>query len=84
MLQGDLTGAQESFRKAIAANEAYPAAHLEHGLAYVSRGALSEGIRELKRYLELVEDGVPGGRVNEVDLLVIQLEQASERDGAST
>jgi len=84
MLQGDLSGAQESFRKAIAADEAYPAAHLEHGLAYVSRGALSEGVRELKRYLELVEDGVPGGRVNEVDLLVNQLEQASERDGAST
>ena len=83
-LQGDDAGAQESFRKAIGADESYPAAHLEHGLAYVRRGALSEGVRELKRYLELVKDGVPGGRVNEVDLLVTQLEQAAGREATAS
>lgn len=84
MLQDDVAGAQESFRQAIGADDTYPAAHLEQGLAYVRRGVLTEGVRELKRYLALVEGGVPGGRVNEVDLLVTQLEQAAGRDGASS
>ncbi len=74
-LQGDLTVAQDFFRKAIQEENDYPAAHLEHGLAYVRRGALTEGVRELERYLELADGQVTGGRINEVGLLVKQLQQ---------
>lgn len=83
-VQGNDTGAQDDFRKAIQANADYPAAHLEHGLMYVKRGALSEGVRELERYLELADAAVPGGRVNEVGLLVKQLQQAVDRDRGSS
>ncbi len=78
-LQGDLVSAQELYRKAIQEDNDYPAAHLEHGLAYVRRSALSEGLRELERYLQLADANVVGGRVNEVDLLVKQLQQALDR-----
>ncbi|MBX3177931.1 MAG: tetratricopeptide repeat protein [Candidatus Hydrogenedentes bacterium] len=80
--QGDESAAQDLFRKALQADPDYPAAHLESGLTYIRRGVLSEGVRSLRRYLELVEGGVPGGRINEVDLLVKQLEQAASPGGA--
>lgn len=83
-LQGDEAGSQENFRKAIQADNTYPAAHLEHGLMYIRRGAISEGVRELERYLELADASIPGGRVNEVDLLLKQLQQAADRDRASS
>ena len=78
-LQGDFTGAQGLYRKAILEDPDYPAVHLEHGLVYVRMGALNEGVRELERYLELADDGVAGARVNEIDLLVKQLQQALDR-----
>jgi tetratricopeptide (TPR) repeat protein len=77
--QGDLAVAQENYRKAIQEDNNYPAAHLEHGLVYVRRGALAEGVRELERYLELADPNVPKGRINEVELLVKQLRQALNR-----
>ena len=77
--QGDPDRAQASFRKAIQEDATYPAAHLEHGLVYVRRGALSEGVRELERYLELADENVAGARVHEVALLVKQLQQALDR-----
>lgn len=83
-LQGDQAAAQDAFRKAIQADGTYPAAHLENGLMYIQRGVLSEGVRELKRYLELAEPGIPGGRINEVDLLLKQLEQAVDKEGGTS
>jgi len=82
--QGDLARAQDSFRRAIQEDGDYPAAHLEQGLAYVRRGALSEGVKELEKYLLLADGTIRGGRVNEVDLLVKQLQQALDRGRGDT
>lgn len=88
-LQGSESDAQEQFRTAIQADAEYPAAHLEQGLMYVRRGVLNEGIRELELYMTLADPAIPGGRINEVELLIKQLKQteggtASEATAAVT
>jgi len=88
-LQGSESDAQEQFRTAIQADADYPAAHLEQGLMYVRRGVLNEGIRELELYMTLADPAIPGGRINEVELLIKQLKQteggtASEATAAVT
>jgi hypothetical protein len=42
---------------------------------YVRRGVLTEGIRELELYMTLADPAIPGGRMNEVELLIKQLKQ---------
>jgi len=74
VLDEELGEAQENFRKAMNEDRDYGPAYLESGLLRIRRGLVSEGIRELERYLELAED-VPGSRSEEIKLLVDQLKQ---------
>lgn len=83
-LQGAEADAQEQFRTAIRSDDKYPAAHLEQGLMYVRRGVLKEGIRELELYMSLADPAIPGGRLNEVELLIKQLKQTDGNEGATT
>lgn len=71
------TDALRSFQRAAEADPAYPAAALERGLYYIQTGAMSEGLAELRRYLELAGEQ-EGGRANEVAVLVRQLEQTQQ------
>lgn len=77
-LQGNNGEAEESYRRAMQAEPDYPAAHLEMGLLQVSRNALPEGIRELERYIELARAAGGEGRVNEIEVMVIQLRQTMQ------
>lgn len=79
MLQGNVGEAQNSFRQALQLDRDYAPAHLENGLAFVSRGSLIEGVQELRRYLELVSPENPGSRYPEIELLVNQLSEASDQ-----
>lgn len=74
---GETGPAQDMFKRAIRADPAYAPAHLENGLLYVKRRAFSEGIRELRRYLGLVDPTVEGARTEEIQALIEQLRQAS-------
>ncbi|MBI2425465.1 MAG: tetratricopeptide repeat protein [Candidatus Hydrogenedentes bacterium] len=85
MMQGDLEAAQQAFRSAIAADDTYPAAHLENGLLYISRGLLAEGLAELERYMALAGETADNTSLGQIELLVIQLRQTVEREsGGST
>lgn len=81
--EGDPDVAQEMFRTAIAKDPRYAPAHLENGLQYVKRRVFSEGIRELERYLEYVDPGAKGARVDETRALIAQLKQADTMGSAS-
>ncbi len=90
MRTDEVRQAQNAFRRAIRADESYAPAHLENGLAYVARGVLSEGIRELETYIELVMAAADGQtdietRVNEVKELLDQLKQTEtvEKTGSA-
>jgi len=78
LMNGQPAEAQRAFRQAIQMDPDYPAARLESGLLYVQREAIPEGIRELERYLELVEAAGPAARRNEIALLVDQLRLAAD------
>ncbi len=84
LAQGDLAQAQQSFRLAISRDPAYAPAHLENGLLYVARNQLSDGLGELRRYLELVGAGTQGVRYAEIEMLVNQLQQTVDGTAGST
>jgi tetratricopeptide (TPR) repeat protein len=73
---GDYVQAQEAFRAAIRADDAYGPAHLENGLLYIERGMVYDGVRELERYMDLAGDGVQAARLNEITLLIEQLKRS--------
>lgn len=77
LAEGDESGAQAAFRRAVEADPAYGGARLEMGLLYIRRGAINEGVRELERYLELVQDDPAAVRANEIRVLVQQLRQTT-------
>lgn len=70
----ELGEAQESFRKAMREDGDYGPAYLESGLLRIRRGLVSEGLRELERYLEIAGD-TTAGRTEEIRVLVEQLRQ---------
>ncbi len=72
---GQTRQAQNAFKRAIQADPSYAPAHLENGLAYVKREVFTEGVRELERYLSLVDPQEEGARAAEVRALVEQLKQ---------
>ncbi len=74
VLDGELGEAQDSFRKAMRENPDYGPAYLESGLLRIRRGLVSEGLRELDRYLKIAGDS-PAGHTEEIRLLVEQLRQ---------
>lgn len=73
----ELEAAQIDFNNAINADPSYPAAHLEVGLLYVRRSMLREGIRELTRYLELIDasERASSSSARQVESLVEQIQQ---------
>ncbi len=76
--------AQQAFRNALQADPSYPPAHLENGLLQVARGALKEGLEELKRYKELAGQEHLGSRAREIELLINQLEQTASQEQPAT
>ncbi len=69
--------AREAFTDAIATNPDYAPAHLENGLLFIKQQFFSEGLKELERYLALIDDDAPANRRPEIEMLVTQLKQAS-------
>lgn len=76
-LNGDDSGALNSFRRAIDADPRYAAAYLEKGLLHVRNDNLTGGLSDLERYLELVGSNVQGTRAADIRALAEQLRQAT-------
>ncbi|MFP4191597.1 MAG: tetratricopeptide repeat protein [Candidatus Hydrogenedentota bacterium] len=76
MIEEEYDEARELFRRAIQIDSEYAPARLENGLLLVQRRAFSEGIRELERYVELIDPETPGAQVDDVNALIEQLKQS--------
>jgi tetratricopeptide (TPR) repeat protein len=76
MMLNDPEGALSAFRKAVQADSGYAPAHLEIGLVLIQRQDLSEGIRELERYLKLIDEKDPDAGASQVKALVDQLKRS--------
>jgi len=63
-----------AFQRAVEADPQYPGAALETGLYHIQSGTVSQGLAELRRYIELV-GGQEGTDVKEIELLVEQLQE---------
>lgn len=83
MMLNDPEGALSAFRKAVQADSGYAPAHLEIGLLLIQRQDISEGIRELERYLKLVDEKDPDAGASQVKALVDQLKR-SVQSGRTT
>jgi len=89
MMLNDPEGAQAAFRKATQADPSYAPAHLEVGLVLIQRQDISEGLRELERYLKLVDENDADAGVSQVKALAEQLRRSvdagktAERAGAA-
>ncbi len=79
ILQEEPNEAQQSFRMAIQTDASYAPPYLEMGLLYIGRGVLTEGLGQLRRYLELARDDTPERTLKEIELLVEQLRQTLEQ-----
>ncbi len=77
MAEGQPESALAAFQRAAEADPQYPGAALENGLYYIQTGMVSQGLAELRRYLQLVGEQTDT-EVTEIALLVEQL-QESER-----
>ena len=73
-----MESAQDAFRKAGQMDPSYPPVHLENGILQITRGNVPEGIRELERYLELVDPENPESGTKEVQGLIDQLKQSAQ------
>lgn len=80
----DAAGASDAFRKAIQADPDYAPAHLEMGLLQIEQGNLSEGIRELERYLNLVDAADPEAGADKIRSLIEQLRQSTQTQTVPT
>ena len=58
-LEWDLAGAEREYKRAIELNPDYPTAHHRYGVFLVTSGRNEEGLRELKRALELDPASLP-------------------------
>lgn len=76
MMEEEYDEARDLFRRAIQVDPDYAPARLENGLLLVQRRAFSEGIRELERYVELIDPETPGAQVDAVSALIEQLKQS--------
>ncbi|MCC6155785.1 MAG: tetratricopeptide repeat protein [Candidatus Hydrogenedentes bacterium] len=84
MMLNDIESAHAAFRKALAADASYAPAHLEVGLLLIQRQDISEGVRELQRYLDLVDENDPDAGVSQVRALVEQLKRSADASKAAT
>lgn len=75
LAEGEGEQGSRLFREAVALEAGYAPAHLEHGLYQVSRNNLGEGVRALEQFLTLARAEGDNPRLNEIELLVIQLRQ---------
>ena len=74
--EGQGERALEQFQRAAEADASFPGAALECGLNYIQSGAMTQGLAELKRYVDLTT--ASGGMANqEVELLIRQLEESA-------
>lgn len=74
MAENHPTEALTAFQRAAEADPQYPGAALESGLYYIQSGTVSQGLAELRRYVQLVGDQ-KGTDVKEIELLVEQLQE---------
>ncbi len=74
-MQGNMSEAEQAYRRAISMQGNYPAARLELGLMLINRGAIEEGLQELERYLELTQDQPAKYRANEIEVLITQIRE---------
>ncbi len=83
MLQGDVDSARDAFRKATQADPNYAPGHLETGLLLIQRQDIQEGVRELERYLNLVDETDPDAGAAEVKALIEQLRRSVDAGGGN-
>ena len=82
VMLNDFNAAQAAFRKAAQADPGYAPAHLEIGLLLIQTQDFSEGIRELERYLKLVDPNDADAGASQVKALVDQLRRSVESGNA--
>jgi tetratricopeptide (TPR) repeat protein len=75
-LISDFDAAKAAFRKAAQADSSYAPAHLEMGLVLIQGQDIPEGIRELERYLRLIDETDPDAGAPQVKALVEQLRRS--------
>lgn len=75
LANNDPTFAQQCFANAIQKDPNYAPAYLENGLLYIQRGVLSEGLKHLKTYIQIVKNTVPNYSTAEIEVLIEQIEQ---------
>lgn len=68
--------ARDQFRSAKQADAAYAPAYLENGLLFINQQEMEDGIREIRRFLELAE---PSDETVEIENFVDQLERSLQR-----
>lgn len=71
----DMNTAQQCFASAIQKDPNYAPAYLENGLLYIRRGVLSEGLKNLKTYIQIVKKVMPNYSTAEIEVLMEQIEQ---------
>lgn len=81
---GEMDTALDAFRKAGQCDPNYAPVHLENGLVQVQRNNLPEGIRELQRYLDLVNPDDPNSGAEQVRGLIEQLKQSAHSEAPAT
>ena len=77
-LQGEMSQAEQAYRRAISMTSDYPAARLELGLLLINRAALDAGLEELEQYLALAQRDPARYRANEIEVLVTQIKQTRQ------
>lgn len=75
LANNDPTFAQQCFANAIQKDPNYAPAYLENGLLYIQRGVLSEGLKHLKTYIQIVKNTLPNYSTAEIEVLIEQIEQ---------
>jgi len=75
LANNDPTFAQQCFANAIQKDPNYAPAYLENGLLYIQRGVLSEGLKHLKSYIQIVKNTIPNYSTAEIEVLIEQIEQ---------
>jgi len=71
----DMNTAQQCFANAIQKDPNYAPAYLENGLLYIRRNVLSEGLNNLKTYVQIVKKVMPNYSTAEIEVLMEQIEQ---------
>lgn len=75
LANNDVTFAQQCFSNAIQKDPNYAPAYLENGLLYIQKGVLSEGLKNLRTYIQIVKNTDPNYSTAEIEVLIEQIEQ---------